>query len=180
MPPFPGMANFLEMNVRTYVRDKENKAHPGVWFYSLDANCRPAVWAARTFFHLPYFNAKMSASKSEDGWIDYCCQRREKGSPDCQFRYRKNPESKPMEAKPGTLEFFLLERYWLYAYNQKRNRILKGQVQHTPYRFSASDVENLDARPAEIAPELSNLGEPDHQCVAEDVNVSILGFPKQI
>ncbi|MFG0295490.1 MAG: YqjF family protein, partial [Maioricimonas sp. JB045] len=48
----PGISNFLELNLRTYVCDDAGR--PGVWFYSLDASQPLAVWAARTFFHLPY------------------------------------------------------------------------------------------------------------------------------
>ena len=57
LPVVPGISNFLEMNVRTYVHDEEGR--PGVWFYSLDANQKLAVRVARKFFNLPYFDAKM-------------------------------------------------------------------------------------------------------------------------
>ncbi|OHX56380.1 hypothetical protein BB776_05110 [Planococcus salinarum] len=40
MPPIPGSANFLEVNVRTYVK-YNNKS--GVYFFSLDANSKLAV-----------------------------------------------------------------------------------------------------------------------------------------
>ena len=51
-PCIPGISNFLEMNLRTYVFDSTGR--PGVWFYSLDANQWLAVRIARRFFHLPY------------------------------------------------------------------------------------------------------------------------------
>ncbi|HEY0384863.1 MAG TPA: DUF2071 domain-containing protein, partial [Pyrinomonadaceae bacterium] len=56
VPPVPGLSQFHELNVRTYVH---LDGVPGVWFHSLDAASRLAVWGARTFFHLPYFNARM-------------------------------------------------------------------------------------------------------------------------
>jgi uncharacterized protein YqjF (DUF2071 family) len=40
-----------EVNVRTYVTDLNG--NKGVWFYSLDANHRLAVFAARAFYKLP-------------------------------------------------------------------------------------------------------------------------------
>ena len=40
-PSLPGLSNFLEINLRTYVYDERGVA--GVWFYSLDANCWPIV-----------------------------------------------------------------------------------------------------------------------------------------
>src|SRR5215475_11285802 len=45
-------------------------------FFSLDAAHAPAVWAARTFYHLPYFFADMNAS-SEGEEIKYTSTRRE-------------------------------------------------------------------------------------------------------
>ncbi len=49
-PPVPGTAAFPEMNLRTYVT---YDGKPGVWFFTLDATNRPAIWTARRFFHLP-------------------------------------------------------------------------------------------------------------------------------
>ncbi|MBV8901140.1 MAG: DUF2071 domain-containing protein, partial [Verrucomicrobia bacterium] len=34
-PSVPGISHFLELNLRTYVRDRLGR--PGIWFYSLDA-----------------------------------------------------------------------------------------------------------------------------------------------
>ena len=47
--------NFLETNVRTYVVAGDR---PGVYFFSLDANSRLAVFAARTGWGLPYHYAQ--------------------------------------------------------------------------------------------------------------------------
>src|SRR2546421_1701350 len=57
LPPIPGTSAFHELNVRTYVT---LNGVSGVWFFSLDAANRLAVWAARKFYNLPYFNAQMS------------------------------------------------------------------------------------------------------------------------
>src|SRR5690606_23097445 len=40
-PDLPPFTTFPELNLRTYV-EKDGK--PGVWFFSLDADCRPLVW----------------------------------------------------------------------------------------------------------------------------------------
>jgi len=57
LPEIPGVTNFLELNVRTYVHDRDGR--PGVWFYSLDLNHGLGVLLAKTFFSLPYHNATM-------------------------------------------------------------------------------------------------------------------------
>ena len=50
VPPLPGMANFPEINVRTYVTIDEK---PGVYFLSMDASNILVVGGARTLYHLP-------------------------------------------------------------------------------------------------------------------------------
>ena len=120
-PAVPGISNFLEMNVRTYVYDREGR--PGVWFYSLDANRRLAVRLGRRFFHLPYVYSRIDDSR------DYLVRRHAAHA--SGFRYGPRGEAAP--AQPGTLEFFLVERYLLFAWNARREELLCGQVNHSPY-----------------------------------------------
>jgi uncharacterized protein YqjF (DUF2071 family) len=102
----PYISNFLELNVRTYVFDEQGR--PGVWFFSLAANRAVAVWAARTFFSLPYFWSQMSETIRED-WIDYRCLRKMEASRGTfAFRYRREGEF--AEAPEASFEFFLVER----------------------------------------------------------------------
>ena len=113
---------------------------------------------------------------AEAGWVDYHSRRRGKDEGDSHFRYRSVATSEPREAEPGSLEFFLLERYWLFAHDEKRKRILKGQVQHRPYRYRETDVEAFDAMPAaRLGLGIGETDQPVHRCVAEDVDVEIFG-----
>ena len=78
LPAIPGTSAFHELNVRTYVHFN---GVPGVWFFSLDAANSLAVWGARTFYHLPYFNAEMSLEQ-EGKTINYSSKRiDQRGSP---------------------------------------------------------------------------------------------------
>lgn len=165
-PPVPGISNFLETNVRTYVHDEQGRS--GVWFYSLDCNLPLAVWTARTVFHLPYEHAAMSASKAGDGTVGYHSQRRgaERGS---EFIYQLQPETHV--AEPGGLEFFLAERYLLFANTPKGLRT--GQVHHVPYPLAAARVEAWDTGLLRLAG-LSEPGrEPDHIIGSPGVRVRI-------
>ena len=56
LPSFPPFSSFPELNLRTYVTDGRK---PGVWFFSLDADCRPVVWGGRHVYQLPYHLARM-------------------------------------------------------------------------------------------------------------------------
>ena len=51
-PPLPVVSAFNEINVRTYVHRRGHD--PGVWFFSLDANCQAAVRVARWQWRLNY------------------------------------------------------------------------------------------------------------------------------
>src|SRR5207237_8334729 len=83
LPPLPGLSRFPELNVRTYVTVGDK---PGVYFFSLDAAHCPAVWAARRFYQLPYFHARMSVVARES-WITYE-SRRYAGEAQFRGRYR--------------------------------------------------------------------------------------------
>src|SRR4029079_10001655 len=63
-PPLPGLSAFPELNVRTYVRHGDR---PGVLFFSLDAASALAVSAARTWFRLPYYRARMRCEPEGEG-----------------------------------------------------------------------------------------------------------------
>ena len=69
----PGASRFAELNLRTYVRE-ERTGTPGVFFFSLDAANPAAVMAARLWFHLPYYWARMSA-ETNGGTVDYASAR---------------------------------------------------------------------------------------------------------
>src|SRR5215471_8036474 len=71
IPPLPGLSRFPELNVRTYTT---LDGKPGVFFFSLDAANLPAVRAARAFYHLPYFHARMKAHVDGDR-VAYSSQR---------------------------------------------------------------------------------------------------------
>ncbi len=174
----PGISDFLELNVRTYVHDERGR--PGVWFYSLDCNQWLAVKIARTFFHLPYEHAEMNATvDGVSGEVAYGARRinargRELGR-ESRFRYRAVGGSS--EAAPGTREFFLAERYTLFAHDAGRGQLWAGQVAHMPYRLSVADVPEWDDTMMRLAGFDPKGRAPDHVCAAEAVDVEI--FPLQ-
>ena len=125
LPPLPGLAAFPELNVRTYVRVG---GRPGVYFLSLDCANAPAVWAARTFYHLPYFKARMSATVGERG-IVYSSQRLQARTAEFHATYRAI--SNEFRSQPGSLEHFLTERYCLYSVYQANT--YRAEIHHVPW-----------------------------------------------
>ncbi|MBA2114431.1 YqjF family protein [Bremerella alba] len=125
--------NFLETNVRTYVY---HGSRPGVYFLSLDAANRLAVWGARQFWGLPYYHATMSLARTGDEIIFETS--RPCGKVRHKVSYRIGQALKA--SQPGSLEHFFLERYLLFL--EHRGRLYSGQVHHSPY--PAHEVELLD------------------------------------
>ncbi len=173
LPALPWLSWFLELNVRTYVHDEEGR--PGVWFHSLEANRWIAHKIARAAFRLPYHHSAMRTSRSVDGWTDYRCRRRGERET-ARFRYRPDSTKPPLEAAPGTLEFFLLERYLLFSHLADGERYFSGQVHHSPYRSRSVAVEEWSSLPAKWngLPDLE--GPPVHACVAEAVDVEVFAL----
>jgi uncharacterized protein YqjF (DUF2071 family) len=134
-PDLPWISAFPEMNLRLYV---EMGGRPGVWFISLDATNPLAVWAARRFFHLPYFRASMTV-RHQGERVHYVSERL-KGPSRVAFRGTYWPTTAPDEAKRGTLEHFLTERYCLYA-QAPDGSILRGEVHHSPWPLQGAGAE---------------------------------------
>lgn len=129
IPGIPTATNFLEFNVRTYVH--REGCDPGVWFFSLDAASRLAVVGARRFYSLPYFPSRMRVQTGKV--LEYRAERFDQSKTGLELSLPM-PTEKPIPATPGTLEFFLAERYRLYAL--RRGRLLTGLVAHTPYTLA--------------------------------------------
>jgi uncharacterized protein YqjF (DUF2071 family) len=135
-PAIPMLSAFPELNVRTYV---SHAGKPGVWFFSLDAASALAVSVARAWFHLPYFNARMSCENRGD-WIEYSSERTHSNAAKAKLRARYRPTGEIFHPKPGTLEHFLTERYCLYAANAK-DKISRGEIQHAPWPLQQAQAE---------------------------------------
>ena len=157
--------NFLELNLRTYVRD--SRGVPGVWFYSLDANNPMAVWTARLFFGLPYQHAEMHVESGNEE-IRYSSRRR--GCATVQ-EYRFRPSDELGEAKPGSLEFFLIERYRLFSV--RGAQILTGRVCHSPYQLREARVTRFDSYLFELDSLEPPAEPPDSVLYSARVDVTI-------
>jgi uncharacterized protein YqjF (DUF2071 family) len=172
LPPLPWFSWFLELNVRTYVHDGAGR--PGVWFFSLDCNQPVAVELARRWFHLPYEHATMRAARGDDGMIAYECRRKgAKGVAACRYPAADAAACAP--ARQGSLEWFLVERYLLFAAD-RRGRLSCGLVHHEPYR-----IMEVPAEPGTVGEamrwngfEMPNRA-PDSALTAKAVDVSV--FP---
>ncbi|MEM9646260.1 MAG: DUF2071 domain-containing protein [Planctomycetota bacterium] len=135
-PAVPGVGRFLELNVRTYATVN---GKPGVWFFSLDAESRLAVRAARTLFHLPYMDASMSMEADEHA-VTYQSHRTHRAEPSANFDATYERSGDWFHAQVGTLEHWLTARYCLYSVNRK-GQVYRGEIDHPPWTLASADYQ---------------------------------------
>lgn len=132
MPPMPGLSRFPELNVRTYVT---YGGKPGVYFFSLDAANLPAVWAARSFYRLPYFHASMT-SRERDGRMVYSSARYGQRA---ELRCSYQPTDLARVREKSALENFLTARYCLYTVHKRD--VLRCEIHHLPWPLQDAEAD---------------------------------------
>ena len=137
LPPVPGLSEMHELNVRTYVH---YKGVPGVLFLSLDATSSLAVLGARTFFLVPYFNAEMSL-RQDGGKIVYHSRRTHANAPQASFDATWEFGDALGTSEPGSLEFFLTERYCFYTVSGES--VYQCRIHHPPWQLREAKVSSL-------------------------------------
>jgi uncharacterized protein YqjF (DUF2071 family) len=130
LPGIPTATDFLEINVRTYVR---HNGHSGVYFFTLDASSTIAVNAARVGFALPYHHATMSM-RDDGGWVHYESSR-DDGRIAFSGRYRGMGEV--FRPEPGTLDHFLTERYALFTVIA--GKVSRVDIHHAPWPLQIAE-----------------------------------------
>jgi uncharacterized protein YqjF (DUF2071 family) len=175
-PPPPGLSAFHETNVRTYVRPRNGRGDPGVWFFSLDAANTAAVIGARVAYKLPYFRASMSMAVSEQDHMTYVSYSSERFWPEpiparCRLGY--TVMGPVYQADEDPLDRFLIERYTLYS--SRRNALFRARVHHAPYTLRYARVTDL----SETLIKAAGIERPDdppmvHYSPGVDVTVEAL------
>jgi uncharacterized protein YqjF (DUF2071 family) len=129
----PWLSRFPELNVRTYVHVGDR---PGVYFFSLDAGSRLAVYGARWWLNLPYQSAAMSTDWRAST-VEYASTRRQ--HPEARFMATYRPTGDTFLPQRGSLEYFLTERYCLYHLD-KRGSPYRLEIHHPPWRLQRADA----------------------------------------
>ncbi len=119
--------------MRTYVRVGDT---PGIYFFSLDASNPVAVMVARTMFNLPYFAAAIDV-EHRDAYVHYHSRRPDPGA---EFTGRYRPMGPVHEAVPGTLDYFLTERYCLYTLDSSFH-LQRLEIHHPPWQLQPAEAD---------------------------------------
>lgn len=138
VPPIPGLSAFHECNVRTYVH---LDGVPGIWFFSLDASKMIPALAARYFYALNYLKARIDLCQV-GRTINYSLEREQQpGGATAKFEVSWDIGDSLPPVPPGSREFFLTERYCLYAAHE--SRLLRARIWHVPWTLRAARVNAL-------------------------------------
>jgi uncharacterized protein len=152
-PPLPWISDFHEINVRTYVY---LDGVPGVWFFSLDANSLIAVMGARALFHLPYHKADIHLDQQEQTII-YTSSRGDDAA-FAQFNATWTIGDEMPQAEPGSLDFFLVERYCLYAASEAK--LYRCRIHHQPWPLQQAHLAAWQSSMIEADGLLTPAGSP--------------------
>ncbi len=167
VPPFAALPPFAEINLRTYARDAERA---GVWFFSLDAADKAAVWAGRRL-GLNYVAARIACAHDAVTYT-YASERTDRRAPPARFGASARIGAPLGAAAPGSLAHWLVERYCFFTRVGGRTR--RGDVVHEPWPLaeaqpaiadntllSAADVVAQDTTPlAHVSPGVSTRAWP--------------------
>jgi len=171
-PGVPSATQFGEINLRTYVHLAGGE--PGVYFFSLDAASALVVWAARTFWGLPYFHAdvKIEAAPTR---IEYRALRRQ---PRLEFSAQATLGRPLPVSSLDSLQYFLCERYQFYT--ERRGKLQRARVHHAPYELVAVEQATVDTTLLRAAglPEvgLLNQGEQVPHLFSPGVDVDVFAL----
>lgn len=130
LPPLPGLADFPETNLRTYVR---GAAGPGIWFFSLEAASAAAVVGARLTYGLPYHWATMQV-QAEGTRVQYRSSRKDAET-------AITIDHGEALARPDALLIFLTERYRLYS--RFWGALATAPVEHPPWPLHRARLVTL-------------------------------------
>jgi uncharacterized protein YqjF (DUF2071 family) len=169
LPPFPTAQDFGEINLRTYVHHRGRE--PGVWFFSLDAASSLVVAAARVGWSLPYHRATVEVEALPGGGRSWHSVRHwPPPGRGAGVRARCMPGESLPPQQPGSLEFFLSERYQFYV--ERHGELLRARIHHAPYPLQRADSVEVETSLLEAAGLPPSLGRtPDYFSAGVDVDV---------
>jgi uncharacterized protein len=141
VPPLPGIRNFPDLQLRTYVRDQYTGT-PGVYSFSFDASNLLAIAVARTLYHLPYYWAEMRFEQRTEREFAFSSSRHfAKRQVNFNARYRGlGATRKTVELSAGSFEYFFSERFYLFSAN-RAGQPIRAHLHHVPWPLEDAEAE---------------------------------------
>jgi uncharacterized protein YqjF (DUF2071 family) len=145
LPALPWLSEASEINLRVYVH---RDGIPGIWFPSLEITNRLAMWGARLAYQLPYFHARMDVAQNGDAF-SFRSERSGANGQRAMLDVQWHRAEPLPAATPGTLEFFLIERYVLYCGEPAGS--MRARIHHRPWPLRNAKVLHLTSTLLEAA-----------------------------
>ncbi|WP_071459803.1 YqjF family protein [Bacillus massilinigeriensis] len=145
-PPIPGLKEFNQINVRTYVRCG---TRTGAYFFSLDATSPVAAFIARKTFSIPY--KKADIYKGRDGDLFHMIESRpneKKQEAYCRLEY--TPCRETITFSKIKLEGWLTERYCLWT--KLRGKLYRVDIHHTRWKLVKAEGTIIQQNMAPFLP----------------------------
>jgi len=146
VPSIPGLRNFPDLNLRTYVRDRYTGT-PGIYFFSVDSSNLLAVAAARVIYRLPYCLAEMHLEQRSEREFAFYSRRRFRREPVIfKALYRGlGPSRKTVEVRSGSFEYFMSERPCVFSVN-RAGQPIRSNLHHIawPLEEARAEIERND------------------------------------
>jgi uncharacterized protein len=130
-PPAPFLTGYLELNFRTYVRYRGERA---IYFLKMYADRWAIVAAARCLTPLPYTLGSLQHFSS-GGERNFRCRTPEHSILSCRFQL----QGKTFVTPRASLDEWLVERYVAYVADA-RGRLYRMPVEHPPWRIQRAEL----------------------------------------
>lgn len=151
-PPIPGVREYFELNVRTYVKFRKRV---GVYFFSLDADSPLAVAVASFGGFLPYRNAQMNAKQyGQRKTFESRCTEPGRFPETLRLEYHEVP----WPIQKSALEIWLTERYCLWT--KPKGQLYRVDIEHTPWNLRYVEGEIYRNSMAAFLPNNLHLEKP--------------------
>ena len=96
-------------------------------------------WPPRARGFICLISARECRSKPRGDELHYQSHRTHRSAPPADLRASYEPTDRIFQAQPGTLEYFLTERYCLYA--AAGEKIYRGEIHHLPWPLQPARAE---------------------------------------
>ena len=170
LPPVPGFAEVLEVDVRTYVHCQGVR---GVFYLTMEASNPLVGAAARTAYHMPYRSGLVEKAAMRDGWSMQCRRESPLGLVDWQGDWR--PVGAEYECSPETLEGHVIDQWELFTVDG-RGQLYQSSIHRSPWTLRAAECHfGVDTIASVYGLEL--LQSSPHVCCSRGVDV-LVWWPK--
>ena len=164
LPGWSAVSDFHEVNLRTYVRDRNGIA--GVYFLSIDAAKWVSVALARLLSTLPYRKAQITRRQHAGNWFE--------ASTGMGMHLQVNCRGTEPITCPMELDRWLVERYALFECY--RDSVWCYEIHHLPWPLQMLRIDQLLLTPAA---DITLFEFPDEPDLAHwSAGVQILSWPR--